>query len=150
MDARGEALPAAVALSDREIDEAFRQNYARIARVIGRVVGDRARAEELAVDAFLRWWRRTGARGEGASKWLYRVAIRMAIDELRRDALTLARDERTQLLRARPRGRRARRHRPRTGRFRRRTARGNHASQRQEQRFTHVPQVWRADEKRHV
>jgi hypothetical protein len=29
-----------------------------------------ARAEELAGIAFLRWWRRTGARGEGASKWL--------------------------------------------------------------------------------
>ena len=87
MDARGEAIPAAVsALSDSEIDQAFRQNYSRIARVIARVVGDRGRAEELAVDAFLKWWRRTGARGEGAGKWLYRVAVRMAIDELRRDA----------------------------------------------------------------
>lgn len=74
------------AVSDAEIDEAFRQNYSRIARVIARVVGDRSRAEELAVDAFLRWWRRTGARGEGAGKWLYRVAVRMAIDELRRES----------------------------------------------------------------
>lgn len=87
MDAQGEALPVAVsALSHREIDQAFRQHYGRIARVIARVIGDRSRAEELAVDAFLKWWRRTGARGDGAGKWLYRVAVRMAIDELRRDA----------------------------------------------------------------
>jgi len=102
VDARGETLPAAVALSDREIDDAFRQNYARIARVIGRVVGDRARAEELAVDAFLRWWRHTGARGEGASKWLYRVAIRMAIDELRRDARRARHARLTAAIRSRP------------------------------------------------
>jgi len=87
VDAQGEAIPAAVGrLSHREIDEAFRQHYGRIARVIARVVGDHARAEELAVDAFLKWWHRTGARGDGAAKWLYRVAVRMAIDELRRDA----------------------------------------------------------------
>jgi RNA polymerase sigma-70 factor (ECF subfamily) len=71
--------------ADQEIDQAFRENYARIARVIARVIGNRGRAEELAVEAFLRWWRRTGARGDGAGKWLYRVAIRMAIDELRRE-----------------------------------------------------------------
>jgi len=87
VDGQGDALPAAIGrLSHDEIDEAFRQNYGRIARVMARVVGDQARAEELAVDAFLRWWRRTGARGDGAAKWLYRVAVRMAIDELRRDA----------------------------------------------------------------
>ena len=54
--------------------------------MIACVVRDRGRAEELAVDAFLTWWRKTGARGDGASKWMYRVAVRLAIDELRRDA----------------------------------------------------------------
>jgi RNA polymerase sigma-70 factor (ECF subfamily) len=87
VDARNDALSAAVSrLTDLEIDEAFREHYGRLARLIARVVGDRARAEELAVDAFLKWWRRTGARGAGAGKWLYRVAVRLAIDELRRDA----------------------------------------------------------------
>ena len=73
-------------LTDTEIDEAFRQHYGRIARVIARVVRDQSRAEELAVDAFLTWWRKTGARGDAAPKWMYRVAVRLAIDELRRDA----------------------------------------------------------------
>ena len=87
MDAHGDALPAAVGrLAHQEIDEAFRLNYARIARVVARVVRDRSRAEELAVDAFLRWWRHTGGRGERAGAWLYRAAVRIAIDELRRDA----------------------------------------------------------------
>jgi RNA polymerase sigma-70 factor (ECF subfamily) len=72
--------------AEAEIDHAFRENYPRIARVIARVIGNRGRAEELAVDAFLRWWRHTGARGDEAPKWLYRVAVRMAIDELRRQA----------------------------------------------------------------
>lgn len=86
MDAHSDLLLAALnPPADQEIDQAFRQNYARIARVIARVIGNRGRAEELAVEAFLRWWRRTGARGEGAGKWLYRVAIRIAIDELRRE-----------------------------------------------------------------
>jgi RNA polymerase sigma-70 factor (ECF subfamily) len=86
VDAHGDVLPAALnPPADQEIDLAFRQHYARIARVIARVIGNRGRAEELAVEAFLRWWRRTGARGESAGKWLYRVAVRIAIDELRRE-----------------------------------------------------------------
>jgi RNA polymerase sigma-70 factor, ECF subfamily len=84
--AQSDALPAVTAATDPEIDQAFRLNYARIARVIARVIGDRSRAEELAVEAFLRWWRHTGARGDGASRWLYRVAVRIAIDELRRQS----------------------------------------------------------------
>src|SRR5262249_46130536 len=86
VDAPSEALPAVGVRTEPDIDQAFRQNYARIARVIARVIGNRSRAEELAVDAFLRWWRHTGARGDGAGAWLYRVSVRMAIDELRRQA----------------------------------------------------------------
>ena len=85
MDAQSDAIAATVGHeADREIDDAFRQNYGRIARVIARVTGDRGRAEELAVDAFLKWWRHTRARGAVAPAWLYRTAVRMAIDELRR------------------------------------------------------------------
>ena len=62
----------------------FRAHYARIARVIGRVIRDQARAEELAVDVFLKWWRTPSAHGEHAEGWLVRVAIRLALDELRR------------------------------------------------------------------
>jgi RNA polymerase sigma-70 factor, ECF subfamily len=66
------------------LDTIFRAHYERIARVIGRVICDQARAEELAVEIFLKWWRNPQARGEHSEGWLYRTAVREALDELRR------------------------------------------------------------------
>jgi RNA polymerase sigma-70 factor (ECF subfamily) len=65
----------------------FHANYERIARVIARVVRDPARAEEIAVEVFWKLWRNptVGAGGQ-ASAWLYRTAVRMALDELRKQA----------------------------------------------------------------
>jgi RNA polymerase sigma-70 factor (ECF subfamily) len=68
----------------RTLDSIFRTYYGRVARVIGRVIHDQARAEELAVAVFLKWWRNPGAHGEGAEGWIYRTAVRQALDELRR------------------------------------------------------------------
>jgi RNA polymerase sigma-70 factor (ECF subfamily) len=67
-----------------DIDAVFRSQYERIARLIARVVRDRARAEEIAVEAFVKLWRTREAQGDRAEGWLYRVAARMALDELRR------------------------------------------------------------------
>ncbi len=64
----------------------FRAQYGRVTRVISRVVQDPSRAEELAVDAFLKLWRTPGAHGPGASAWVFRTALRLGIDELRRAA----------------------------------------------------------------
>src|SRR5438067_12151755 len=66
------------------LDAIFRAHYERIARVIGRVVHDQARAEELAVEVFLKWWRNPQAQGDNAEGWLYRASVREALDELRR------------------------------------------------------------------
>src|SRR5271154_2612347 len=66
------------------LDSIFRAHYERLARVIGRVIHDQARAEELAVEVFLKWWRNPQAHGEQAEGWLYRTAVRQALDELRR------------------------------------------------------------------
>jgi RNA polymerase sigma-70 factor (ECF subfamily) len=66
------------------LDAIFRAHYERIARVIGRVIHDQARAEELAVEVFLKWWRNPRAHGEQAEGWLYRTSVREALDELRR------------------------------------------------------------------
>jgi RNA polymerase sigma-70 factor (ECF subfamily) len=78
------ALPAAHH-EDQRFDVVFREHYARIARVIGRIVHDRGRAEELAVDVFLRWRAQPRAHGDGAEGWLYRSAVRVALDAWRRD-----------------------------------------------------------------
>jgi len=67
-----------------DIEIVFRAQYERIARVIARLVGDPARAEELAVEVFLKLWRNRQAQGEQAQGWLYRTAVRMGLDELRR------------------------------------------------------------------
>src|SRR5580765_6691110 len=68
-----------------DIETIFRAQYERIARVIARVLRDPARAEELAVEVFLKWSRNPKAHRENSSAWLYRVAVRAGLDELRRD-----------------------------------------------------------------
>jgi RNA polymerase sigma-70 factor (ECF subfamily) len=75
-----------------DMEAAFRAHYARVARLIARVVGDAGRAEELAVEVFLKLWRNPKAQaartadGPGGSMegWLYRVALRKGLDELRK------------------------------------------------------------------
>jgi RNA polymerase sigma-70 factor (ECF subfamily) len=62
----------------------FRAQYDRIARIILRVVRDPARAEELAVEVFLKLWRSPEAQGHEAEGWLYKTAVRTGLDELRR------------------------------------------------------------------
>jgi len=79
--------------SPERLDVIFRAHYGRIARVIGRVIHNQARAEELAVEVFLKWWRNPQAQGEQAEGWLYRTSVREALDELRRHALSQKRDE---------------------------------------------------------
>jgi RNA polymerase sigma-70 factor (ECF subfamily) len=64
----------------------FHAHYQRIARAVGRVVGDHARAEDLAVEAFWKLWRNPRAQGEKAGGWVYRTAVRLALNELRRQA----------------------------------------------------------------
>ena len=67
-----------------DIEATFREQYERVARVIARVVRDPARAEELAVEVFLKLWTNKQAQGDRTQGWLYRVAVRMGLDELRR------------------------------------------------------------------
>ena len=72
--------------TDTRLDTVFQAHYARIARVIGRVIHDQARAEELAVEVVLKWWRKSGVPDTHTETWLYRTAVREALDEWRRRA----------------------------------------------------------------
>jgi RNA polymerase sigma-70 factor, ECF subfamily len=85
VSASTEALEAMKA-SERAFDfeAVFRDHYARIARVIARVVRDPARAEDLAIEVFLKLWLSRRAQPDNPGAWLYRVAVRRALDELRR------------------------------------------------------------------
>jgi RNA polymerase sigma-70 factor (ECF subfamily) len=67
-----------------DLETVFREQYERIARVIARVVRDRARAEELAVEVFLKLWRNRQAQDGNTEGWLYRAAVHAGLDELRR------------------------------------------------------------------
>lgn len=70
-----------------DLETLFHSQYGRIARVIAGIIRDPARAEELAVEVFLKWEQTPKAHGEGAEGWLYRAAVRSALNELRRRAL---------------------------------------------------------------
>ena len=70
-----------------DLETIFQAEYERIARVIAGVIRDPARAEELAVEVFLKWERTPKAQGEGTEGWLYRAAVRIALNELRRKTL---------------------------------------------------------------
>jgi RNA polymerase sigma-70 factor (ECF subfamily) len=67
-----------------DIETVFQAQYRRIARVIASVIRDPARAEDIAVEVFVKWSRNPSAHGENAEGWLYRVAVRLARNELRR------------------------------------------------------------------
>ena len=86
MNGAGEAAKAIDLTGDVSFnfEETFRAQYGRIARLIASVVRDPARAEELAVEVFLKLWRSPQAQGPKADAWLYKVAVRKGLDELRR------------------------------------------------------------------
>jgi RNA polymerase sigma-70 factor, ECF subfamily len=67
-----------------DLEIIFRAQYRRICHVVARVVRDHARAEDLAVEVFLKFSRNRKAQGSRAEGWLYRTAVRMGLDELRR------------------------------------------------------------------
>ena len=66
-----------------DFDGVFRTHYQKVARVIARVVRDHARAEELAVEVFLKLWQSPDVPSEMRDAWLYRTAVRKGLDELR-------------------------------------------------------------------
>jgi RNA polymerase sigma-70 factor (ECF subfamily) len=70
----------------------FLDRYSGIARVVARVVRDPARAEDIASEAFWKLWRTPRAWGEQAGGWVYRTAVRLALDELRRTARRVRRE----------------------------------------------------------
>src|SRR3954471_11382521 len=69
-----------------DFETVFLAHYEPIARAIARIVKDPGRAEELAVETFFKLHRNPAALGSQAGGWLYRTAVRLALDELRKSA----------------------------------------------------------------
>ncbi len=62
----------------------FYSHHERITRMIARIIRDPGRAEEVAVEVVWKFWRAPNAHGSMAAGWLHRTAVRMSINELRR------------------------------------------------------------------
>jgi RNA polymerase sigma-70 factor (ECF subfamily) len=81
---------------EQEFEWLFAAEYPAVTRTIFFVVHDRARAEEIAQDAFvqlLRHWRKV-RRYESPEAWVRRVAIRLAVRDAKRERrLALIRHE---------------------------------------------------------
>jgi RNA polymerase sigma-70 factor (ECF subfamily) len=69
---------------EAEFRAVFFRLYARIVGVLVRLVGDQARAEEVANDAFMRLYRQPAMQADGnIGGWLYRTAMNLGIDAVR-------------------------------------------------------------------
>lgn len=77
--------PAVAMWTESGFELFFLRNYSRIVTLLMRIVGDRARSEEIADDAFLKLYRQplSADRKHNLEAWLYRTASRMGIDALR-------------------------------------------------------------------
>jgi RNA polymerase sigma-70 factor (ECF subfamily) len=67
---------------DAVLESLFAEHYSRVYGVVYRLTGDRAEAEDLAVETFARWWRRSRTTLD-AGAWLYRVATRLGYNATR-------------------------------------------------------------------
>lgn len=69
-------------------EQVFLANYARVLSVLRRIVGDHARAEDLANEVFLKLYRQPmpSRAIDNVPGWLYRTATNLGIDALRSSA----------------------------------------------------------------
>lgn len=67
----------------RAFERLYRANVDRIFSLCVRMVGDRAKAEELTQDAFVRAWEKLGTfRGDSQfSTWLHRLAVNVVLND---------------------------------------------------------------------
>jgi RNA polymerase sigma-70 factor, ECF subfamily len=66
-----------------EFDRLFARHYAVLTRIAYRIVGDAAWAEEVAAEAFWKLHRNPPRYGSNVPGWLYRTALRLALDHLK-------------------------------------------------------------------
>jgi RNA polymerase sigma-70 factor (ECF subfamily) len=64
-------------------EDLFFQNWGRVFGVLFRLTGDRAEAEDLALETFWRLWQRPPEQEQSLGGWLYRVATNLGYNALR-------------------------------------------------------------------
>lgn len=91
--------PAAIRpIRDRSVDgwfdSLFQSHYPRVVGMLGKLMGDRGQAEEIAADAFCKLSRQNGsADQDGLTAWVYRVAINAGLDAVRSNARRKRRED---------------------------------------------------------
>lgn len=70
--------------TEPDLESVFRLHYVRVTKLVARITGDPGRAEELAVEVFLRWPPTDTSDDRAITGWLTRIAINLALDEVRR------------------------------------------------------------------
>jgi RNA polymerase sigma-70 factor (ECF subfamily) len=84
VDASSEACAGVgIECGGADLEAVFRAEYEGVSRAIFRIILDPARAEELAVEVFIRWSKSKPAQDQNSRGWLYRTAVHIALDELR-------------------------------------------------------------------
>jgi RNA polymerase sigma-70 factor, ECF subfamily len=88
----------------RAFERLYRDNVSRVYAVCVRMCGNRARAEELAQDAFVRAWERLPQfRGDSAfSTWLHRLTVNVVLEAQRSERRSRARVESDDVLDSAP------------------------------------------------
>ena len=93
METLGEAIDGYTVNEQTGFESVFHRHYEPVARAVARVVRDTARAEEIAAETFWKFWRNPKVSAGGhAAAWLYKTAIRMALDDLKKEARRLRRE----------------------------------------------------------
>jgi RNA polymerase sigma-70 factor, ECF subfamily len=78
------AEPAWRSLKDRlAFEDLFLRHWAQVFGVLFRLTGDRAEAEDLALETFWRLWQRPPSQEQSLGGWLYRVATNLGYNALR-------------------------------------------------------------------
>ena len=66
-----------------DFETVFVEQWSRIYHVIFQLVGDKAEAEDLALETFWKLYRDPPSKGENLNGWLYRVAVNQGFNALR-------------------------------------------------------------------
>ena len=83
---KSDLLETAEAESDsQEFESLFREYWAYVYRILNRLVGDSAEAEDLALETFFRLYERRSYKEDGfqTGGWLYRVATNLGLRSIR-------------------------------------------------------------------
>jgi len=77
------AFPVNAKPEVEDFETIFLENYERIYGVLYRLTGQKAEAEDLAMETFFRLWQRFPGHVDQLKGWLYRVAVRLGYNSLR-------------------------------------------------------------------